>query len=265
MAVATPNRPETKKKSNPSEDNWQKVLIKGKQSVAPRLCVYGPHGIGKSTLGSRFPKPIFITTEDGLAALDTTSFPVSESVEEVANNIKTLIAENHDFKTVVLDSVDWLVEALIVPEIERRHDPKDLAYGRGALLAADEFREILQGLDFLRRRKDMNVLLIAHGQAVRYEDPRNEAYDRFQPKIPNRCNAILQEWVDALFFAAFKVLVAETDLGFDHKQRRGVTTGERQLHTQENPAYIAKCRYECPAVINLDIDEVKKHIPLRGV
>lgn len=242
--------------------NWQDALRKGKQDVPPRICIYGGHGIGKSTLASKFPAPIFISTEDGLDSLDVTSFPRAAKVEDVVENIKTLIKEDHEFKTVVIDSVDWLIEPLIVSNVESSHDAKDLAYGKGQMLVAEEFREILQGLDVLRVKRRMNVVLIAHAAVVKFEDPRTEPYDRFQPKLPNRCNALLQEWADVLAFAAFKVIIRKSDSGFNNQKTRGVTTGERLLHFVENPAFAAKNRYTCPDDIEMTIENIEKLIPI---
>ncbi len=242
--------------------NWQDALRKGKQDVPPRICIYGGHGIGKSTLASKFPAPIFISTEDGLDSLDVTSFPRATKVEDVVENIKTLIKEDHEFKTVVIDSVDWLIEPLIVSNVESSHDAKDLAYGKGQMLVAEEFREILQGLDVLRVKRRMNIVLIAHAAVVKFEDPRTEPYDRFQPKLPNRCNALLQEWADVLAFAAFKVIIRKSDSGFNNQKTRGVTTGERLLHFVENPAFAAKNRYTCPEEVEMTIENLEKLIPI---
>lgn len=242
--------------------NWQDTLRKGKQDVPPRICVYGGHGIGKSTLASQFPNPIFISTEDGLDSLDVTSFPKAQSVTDVVNSIKTLIKEDHEYNTVVIDSVDWLVEPLITSNVEQNHEAKDLAYGKGQMLIAEEFREILQGLDVLRHKRRMNIVLIAHAAVVRFEDPRTEPYDRYQPKLPNRCNALLQEWCDVLAFAAFKVIIRKSDTGFNNQKTRGVTTGERLLHFVDNPAYAAKNRYSCPDEIEMTIENLSKYIPI---
>lgn len=242
--------------------NWKEKLVVGKQPLPPRMCIYGTHGIGKSTLASLFPSPIFISTEDGLSSLDVTSFPQATKLDEVAVSIRSLIKEEHDFKTVVLDSVDWLVEPLIVTDVEGSHEAKDLAYGKGQMLVAEAFREILQGLDVLRKKRGMNVVLLAHAAAVKYENPMTEPYDRYQPKIPNRCNALLQEWVDVLAFASFKVIIKKADSGFNNQVARGVTTGERLLHLVENPAFVAKNRYACPDSIELSFEELSKIIPI---
>lgn len=242
--------------------DWKNTLRVGRQQVPPRLCIYGGHGIGKSTLASQFPNPIFISTEDGLDSLDVTSFPRATKIGDVVESIKTLIKEEHDFRTVVVDSVDWLVTPLIETNVESTHEAKDLAYGKGQMLVAEEFREILQGLDVLRVKRNMNVVLIAHAAVVRFEDPRTEPYDRYQPKLPNRCNALLQEWTDVLAFAAFKVIIRKSDTGFNNTKNRGVTTGERLLHFIENPAYAAKNRYSCPETIEMTMENLMNIIPI---
>jgi len=245
-----------------NNESWQNNLRRGRQEVPPRVVIYGGHGIGKSTLASQFPNPIFISTEDGLDSLDVVSFPKATHIKDVVESIKTLIKEDHDFKTVAIDSVDWLVEPLIVGSVEATHEAKDLAYGKGQMLVAEEFREILQGLDVLRLRRKMNVVLIAHAAVVKFEDPRTEPYDRYQPKLPNRCNALLQEWADVIAFAAFKVIIRKSDSGFNKEKTRGVTTGERLLHFVENPAYAAKNRYGCPDEIEMTIENLEKVIPV---
>jgi hypothetical protein len=246
----------------PVAPTWKTALRVGKQQVPPRICIYGGHGIGKSTLASKFPAPIFISTEDGLDSLDVTSFPRATNIGEVVDSIKTLLKEDHQFKTVVVDSVDWLIEPLIVDHVNSQHDEKEQGFGKGQVFVAEEFREILQGLDALRLRKGMNVVLIAHSAVVKFEDPRTEPYDRYQPKLPNRCNALLQEWADVLAFAAFKVIIKKDDAGFNNKKSRGTSNGDRLLHFIENPAFAAKNRYSCPEDVEMTIENLSKLVPI---
>lgn len=252
-----------KTEAKPAAPEWQAALRVGKQKVPPRICIYGGHGIGKSTIASQFPRPIFISTEDGLNSLDVTSFPRATAIADVVSNIKTLIKEEHDFKTVVVDSVDWLIEPLIVDSVNSQYDEKAQAYGKGSMYIAEEFREILQGLEALTTKRGMNVVLIAHSAVVKFEDPRTDPYDRYQPKLPKACNALLQEWVDVLAFAAFKVIIKKSEAkGFDTAKVRGTTNGERLLHFVESPAYAAKNRYSCPDDVEMTIENLKKLLPL---
>jgi hypothetical protein len=222
-----------------------KSIKKNTALAAPRIFLYGVEGIGKTTFASQAPKPIFICTEDGLGSLQVDHFPLATKASEVLDAIGSLVTEPHDFGTVVLDSVDWL-DNLIWAEVEATHDAKDLAYGKGAMIVADKWREVLAGLNTLRNDKGMVVILIAHTQIKRFDSPEVEPFDRYQPKLQERSNAILREWADAVLFANYKTLIKKDDVGFNKTSNRGISTGERLLYTSERPAYMAKNRYSLP-------------------
>jgi hypothetical protein len=112
----------------------------------------------------------------------------------------------------------------------------------------------------------MNVVLLAHAAVVKYADPRHDEYDRYQPKLPKACNALLQEWVDVLAFCAFKVIIKKSDAkGFDVARSRGITTGERLMHLIESPAFVAKNRYTCPGEIEMTFENLAEVVPIVGV
>lgn len=227
-----------------------KSIRKNDAMAAPRIMVYGVEGIGKSTFGAGAPNPIYILTEDGLGSLNVNHFPLATSFQDVIDAIATLYKENHAFETVVIDSLDWL-EAIIQREIEAKYDAKDLAYGKGSLIAAERWREILDGLNALRNDKGMAVILIAHTTIKRFDSPEVEPYDRYQPKLQERSNAVVREWCDAVLFANYKTIVKKDDVGFNQTNNRGISTGERLLFTSERPAYMAKNRYNMPESIPL--------------
>jgi hypothetical protein len=234
--------------------------IKRNTSIsAPRIMVYGVEGIGKSTFASTAPNPIFITTEDGLGSLQVDHFPLATSTEEVLDAIATLYKEKHEFQTVVIDSLDWL-EAIIQREIETRYEAKELAYGKGTIIAAEKWREILDGLNGLRNDKSMVVILLAHCMIKRFDSPEVEPYDRYQPKLQERSNAVIREWCDAVLFANYKTIVKKDDVGFNKTTNRGISTGERLLFTSERPAYMAKNRYNLPESIAMDFDSFSNNI-----
>lgn len=221
-------------------------IKRGKNVQAPRIVLYGIHGIGKSTFGAAAPNPIFIRTEDGLGTIDTTYFgDVAKSSGDVLSAITTLYNEEHEFKTVVIDSADWL-ERLIVSEVEGTYDEKSLAYGKSALLVANDWTGILDGLTALRNDRNMTIILIAHTEIKRFDSPETEPYDRYQPKLQSRSSALLQEWADAVLFANYKTVIKKDDVGFNKTNARGVSTGQRLIYTSETPAFYAKNRYNLP-------------------
>jgi hypothetical protein len=228
-------------------------IRRGKALQAPRVFLYSTHGIGKSTFAASAPSPIFICTEDGLGSIDTASFPLAKSSDDVLSAIKSLYTEDHDFKTVVLDSADWL-EAMLQREIESKYDAKELAFGKGTLILADKWRGILDGLNALRNDKNMIVVIIGHTEIKRFDSPEVEPYDRYQPKLQARASALVQEWADAVLFANYRTIVKKDDVGFNKTVARGITTGERLLYTSETPAYLAKNRYGLPPVLPLSWD-----------
>lgn len=236
-----------------------KSIRKNDAMAAPRIMVYGVEGIGKSTFGAGAPNPIYILTEDGLGSLNVNHFPLATSFQDVIDAIATLYRENHAFQTVVIDSLDWL-EAIIQREIEQKYDAKDLAYGKGSLIAAERWREILDGLNALRNDKGMAVILIAHTTIKRFDSPEVEPYDRYQPKLQERSNAVVREWCDAVLFANYKTIVKKDDVGFNQTNNRGISTGERLLFTSERPAYMAKNRYNMPESIPLSWDAFEQAI-----
>jgi hypothetical protein len=236
-----------------------KSIRKNEALMAPRIMLYGVEGIGKSTFGAGAPNPIFILTEDGLGSLKVDHFPLVKTVDDIMTAIGNLHSEKHDFATVVVDSLDWL-ENIIWREVESKHDAKDLAYGKGAIIAADRWREILDGLDALRNDRSMAVILIAHSTIKRFDSPEVEPYDRYQPKLQERSGAVIREWADAVLFANYKTVVKKDDLGFNKTSNRGISTGERLLYTNERPAYMAKNRYNLPDVIPMTWDDFESNI-----
>ena len=225
--------------------------VKKNTSISsPRIMIYGVEGIGKSTFAAGAPAPIFIPTEDGLGSLEVDHFPLATSTTNVLEAIGSLYEGKHKFKTVVIDSLDWL-ENFLWSEIEATHDAKDLAYGKGSIIAAEKWREILTGLNALRNDKGMIVILLAHCTIKRFDSPETEPYDRYQPKLQERSNALIREWADAVMFANYKTVVTKEDVGFNKTVARGIGSGERLLHCNERPAYMAKNRYSLPDKIPL--------------
>jgi len=182
-------------------------LVRAAQPKLPIMTVYGVHGIGKSTFAAQAPSPVFIQTEDGLGMLDCAHFPLAASFDDVIGALAALYTEPHDFKTCVIDSVDWL-EALIWAKVCRDNgwaSIEDAGYGKGYVAALNLWRQYLDGLNALRDVKGMSVVQIAHTDIKRFDSPEHDPYDRYVIKLHARAAALLQEHSDIVLFANYRI------------------------------------------------------------
>ncbi|MEK6676406.1 MAG: ATP-binding protein [Planctomycetota bacterium] len=227
---------------------------RGIKPAPRRTLLYGTHGIGKSTFGAMAEKPVFIQTEDGLANMDCDRFPLAAKYTDVLAAMGELYSEPHEYRTVVLDSLDWL-ERLIWSEVCNSRGVEcieDIGYGKGYVFALTCWREVLAGLDALRNDCGMSVMLIAHAQIERFANPETDTYDRYSPRLHKQASAFVQEWADEVLFATYSVHTKATDDGFGRKRVQGIGTGERIIRTTERPAHVAKNRLGLPDEIPLD-------------
>jgi hypothetical protein len=223
------------------------------------LLVYGVEGIGKSTLASQAPKPVFIPTEDGLDQIDCDSFPLAKSLADVEASLRALRDEQHEYGTVIIDSLDWL-ERLIWDALCEQYgvnsiEKVDGGYARGYTHALTPWRQILDHLDTLRSRRGMCIILLAHAKVEKFEDPENPAYDRYSPRLHKHATALITEWADAVLFATRKIITKTEDGGFGRDRTiaagLGKDGGERVLRCVGSPACVAKNRYSLPAELPL--------------
>ena len=231
----------------------------GKRQSAPRIVLYGTEGIGKSTTASQAPQPIFIQTEDGLDQIDCASFPLATTFDDVINAIDSLIKDEHEYQSVVIDSLDWL-ERLIWDRLCKDYgvnsiEKVDGGYARGYTHALTHWRMLLTGLDTLRTNQNMCIILLAHAKVETFSDPEVGAYDRFSPRLHKHANAVITEWADAVLFATRKIITKTEEAGFNRNRTLasglGKDGGERVMRCVGSPACIAKNRYGLPIELPL--------------
>ena len=216
-------------------------ILTGRIARPQKAVIYGPEGIGKSTLAAQFPAPVFLDTEGGTHHLDVARLPAPKSWDDVTKAVTALASESHDFKTLVIDTADWL-EKLLVEHVCKQANKagvEDFGYGKGYVVLAEEFTKFLASLEPLLRR-GMHVLLLAHTRIVKFEQPDAAgAYDRYELKLSKQVGPLVKEWCDVLLFGNYFTKVAENDSG----RKRGVGGRERKLYTTHTAAWDAKNRH----------------------
>lgn len=217
-------------------------IVTGKQLRAQRVCFYGVESVGKTTLAAQAESPIFLDVENGTSHLDVPRIAV-KTWGALIDAVRALATDEYSqFKTVVLDSIDW-AERLCIEDLKTEKKIKSLEeipYGKGFTMASERMARFLNELDYLID-VGRHVVLIGHAQVKRVEPPDQvQAYDRYELKLIKQTGPLVKEWVDHLFFLNFKTRVVESESG----KAKGRGGKERVVLTSHTAAYDAKTRSE---------------------
>lgn len=235
-------------------------VTKGKIKKPHMILLFGIDGVGKSTFAAQAPNPIFLGSEDGSNNLDVARFPTPAKWADIEKAVSELTTEKHDYKTLVIDSADW-IEPLLHQEICVRHGAKSIelaagGYGKGYVEAVTEWQKFCKSLAKLRDERGMNVIIIAHSEVVKFNDPYTQTeYDRYQLKLYKKSSALLREFVDCVLFANFEIFSKK-----DGQKQRHFADGARVLYTERRPGFDAKNRLGLPFQIPLSWDDFETAI-----
>jgi len=218
-----------------------------------RMNVTGTDGIGKSTFAAGAPDPIFICAEDGLRYISVDHFPVCETYNDMVQQVKELANQDHEYKTVVLDTTD-AAERLCQEQVKETHNIKTieaLGYGKGFTESYELFCHILRSLEALSVAKQMHVILLSHVQIRTFSDPEHEPYDRYELNTHKKVASYIRAWVDFNLFANHEFTTVKSGQGFNEKHRGKTFSDDRYLFTQRTAAFDAKSRLQLPPRIDL--------------
>ena len=229
-------------------------LTSGKIDAAIKTVIYGPEGIGKSTLAAQFPRPVFIDTEGSTVHMDVRRTPRPQSWTELLEQVYWLADRPAELGTLVLDTADW-AEALCAETVCARAQKsgiEEFGYGKGYTYLAEEFGRLLTALD-LAKDRGVNIVITAHAKMRKFEQPDEMgAYDRWEMKLSKTCAPLIKEWADMVLFACYKTYVVNVDGQGAQKGKNKAMGGERILRTTHNPCWDAKNRFALPEEMPLD-------------
>jgi ribosomal protein S15P/S13E len=249
--------------------SWDTLTTAKASDLPPRLLIYGPEKMGKTSLACEFPNPIFLRVECGppegleLPGWDITSMP------DLEEKIGLLYNDDHDFKTVVIDSISALESKVIWPHIvetiliqdgprmgEKADHIEDYGFGKGYAYALQVWEDVIDGMNSLRRR-GMTTVMIGHSTVKEFKDPETQTYSVYDIALQDAqkvsASARLKREVDAILFIKQEVS-AEKEDPKDVRNKRVLARGgsKRFICTEKRPAYSAGNRYGMPEKITYE-------------
>lgn len=226
----------------------------------PIICtITGDSGMGKTTLAASFPNPVFIRAEDGLQAIPheqrPDAFPVLDRVDALWDQLMALVKNEHEYKTVVIDSITALERMFIQKVIDDDPKmPKTIAqacggYGAGMLAVSALHQRVRKACGMLNN-KGLHVVFIAHADTETIELPDQDPYTRYSMRLGKKSVAPYVDDVDLVGF-----LKLQTFTTGDGERKKAISDGTRILVTYATAANVSKNRYGITQDIEVNANE----------
>lgn len=227
-------------------------LKSSKTDHPPIVLLYGVGGIGKTSLAAEWPSPLYLPTEGERppSDVDMATPGTIESFDDLLNIFGELLTTEHEFKTVIIDSLDGL-ESLVWAATCARLGVASIeepGFGKGYVEADSEWKEYLGAIGALRLA-GINVVQLAHPEIARFDSPTSDPYSRYGVKLHKRGNALVREQADIVAFLNYRVSLKEKEVGPKKKITHAEGGKERQIHLNEGAGYLAKNRFSMPDTI----------------
>jgi len=228
------------------------TISRGKLETPVRAVIYGSEGIGKSTLASQMPEPLFIDIEGGTAQLDVMRIDTPTSWPMLTSEVDYIRDHPDLCKTLVIDTADRaqaLCEAALLLETGVDSIEKvGGGYGKGYSMLLEKFRK-----DLLYRLDEViNVVLLAHAVMRKQESPDDPPFDRWELNLSKKLAPEVRAWADLLLFCNFRVMAIE-----ENGRTKAKGTAKRIMYANHRPTFDAKNRYGLPDEMPLEYKPLK--------
>ena len=228
----------------------------------PQIMTFcGDAGLGKSSLAATFPKPIFVRAEDGVAripqAFRPSALPVIRTEEQLWEQLKALVHEEHDYKTAVIDTVSALDRMFVQSILKQDGKAKSLnqalgGYGAGFSALAARHQQVRNAAEMMRIKRGMNVVFLAHTEVGTMRLPDMEDFSRYSLRMTH--DKSLPPYLDDVDAVGFlrQVMVLKGDEG---ERKKAISGEERELVMHVTASNVSKNPYGITAPVPVPLGE----------
>lgn len=233
-------------------------ITRGKINVPPKIVIYGVEGVGKTTLCSKMPNPLFIDTEQSTYRMDVNRLPAPTTWEMLLEEVKYVYKNPEVCKTLIIDTLDW-AEKLAIDAVLAEKQVKgieDISYGAGYKYVYEKFGKLLNGLSMLPNR-GIAVVCTAHSIQRRIELPEAMgSFDHYELKLQDSPKAsiskMVREWPDALLFCNYYTQI----IGGAENKKGKAMGNKRVIYTNHRPFCDAKNRFGLAEQLDLSYESI---------
>ena len=212
----------------------------------PIITIIGDAGTGKTSLAASFPDPIVIRAEDGVNRIERSierpdSFPPLASADILWDQLMALLNEEHNYSTLIIDSVTKLEELFIREILETDKRAKGInqalgGYGNGPAAVAAGHARVRKAAGLLNERKGMAVIFIGHADLETMRLPDSDDYQRYSLRLMPKSVAPYVDDVDLVGL----VRLTSALRGDEGERKKVISDGSRELVCHATAASVTK-------------------------
>lgn len=225
------------------------------------ITICGDAGLGKSSLAATFPKPIFIRCEDGVARIPSAfrpdALPVVRSEDQLWEQMKALIHEEHDYKTCVIDTVSAADRMFVQSILKQDGKAKSLnqalgGYGAGFSALAARHQQVRNAAEMMRIKRGMNVVFLAHTEVGTMRLPDQDDFSRYSLRITH--DKSLPPYLDDVDAVGFlrQVMALKGD---DGERKKAISSDEREMVMHVTASNVSKNPYGITDPVEVKLGE----------
>jgi hypothetical protein len=224
-----------------------------------KIIIHADSGMGKTTLASMAPKPLFIGLDDGGRKIRNPKTGEPLTVIEGVSTFQDVldVFSDHtlfdDYETGVLDTItltetlaiDWILQNVAGPKGKRMSNIVEYGYNKGYTHLYEAMDKLTPLFDALVRR-GKNIILIAQSANHKVANAGGEDFLREGPRLSSSSNANIEarfcEWADHILRLAYLNVVVDERKVIGDNTRAVFTDGEAYFRAKSRDEEIRKVK-----------------------